>query len=540
MEKRKNKNVKSSKKGQKFNDRKSSCDVNREDRVNRTKDVNDPKWRMYSDLLGAQVASFPFTSFASKYDYPKVIGGSGVNQIPGHSYPGIMTIYLNPSMGYSDDETSAINQAARMLYTKLSANNMKTTQYAPQDVIICMASLGELVGLNAYIRRAFGYLGTTNVRNWYYPKSIITAMGIDYDDFVKNAGIYRARFNYVSAIASAIAFPGDFKYFASVDALFRNVYLDHSAGLAQTYMFNPSTVWVLNETTEGGSTLVTTKCCGTALADKRTMAAILDQYEQIINTLMTSSTLQYLYADVLKYVSNQESKLLRLPQIDDAYAIIPEYSEEVLAWVENMVVLGNPMTEAGTSTLVITKDNDVKCDAGRNMIVYKPGFTTEYNGFANVAREATIMFDTVLNFHTDNPSVEERISSTRLVPGVRQMVAISDGTAVKYYYQASLPDHYAVSFSVYGFNDAGDLALLFQFKPGFTISAVSGANTYTMNCFHRRPRIIFALGTNDKDHNPLGAVKYQHSTVELDNYTNVQKEALARIQDVAILSLYSI
>lgn len=540
MEKRKNNKKNFSKKCRQTADIKSSKTVDREDRVNRTKDINDPKWRMYSDLLGEQVAGFPFTSFASRYDYPKVIAGAGIKQIPGRSYPGIMAIYLNPSMGYSDDETSAINQAARMLYTKLSANNMKTTQYAPQDVIMCMASLGELVGLNAYIRRAFGYLGTTNVRNWYYPKAVIKAMGIDYDDFIKNAGIYKARFNYTSAIASAIAFPGDFKYFASVDALFRNLYLDHSAGLAQTYMFNPSTVWILDETTEGGSTLVTTKCCGTALEDVRTMSVILDQYETIINTLMTSSTLQYLYADVLKYVSNQDSKLLRLPQIDDAYALIPEYSEEVLAWVENMVVVGNPLADAGTSTLTITKNNDVVCDPNKNMVVYKPAFTSNYNGFSTSAHEATIMFDTVLNFHTDNPSVEDRISSTRLVPGVRTMVGITTNNTIKYYYQASLPDHYVVSFSVYGFNSAGELDQQYVFVPGVGLTGVTGTNLYTMNCFHRRPRIIFAKGSDDKVSCPNGAVIYEHSTVELDNYTNVQKEALARIQDVAILSLYSI
>lgn len=495
-------------------------------------DVNDPKWRMYSDLLGNQVAAFPFTSIASRYSHPNAAGGVTWNSSVEATYPALDVIEVNPSLGRSDSETSAVNQAARMLYTRFSSNNMKTTQYAPQDIIMCMCSVGQLIAINAFIRRAFGYLGTANPRNWYYPKAIITAMHINYDDFIKQAGVYLARFNYLSSIASAIAFPSNFDYFKSIDAIFKNVYLDHTTDLSQTYMFVPSTVWELDETTAGGSTL---KAVSFYQSEKR-MEWYLDEYEKIINILMTSSTLQYLYADVLKYAKNDAVELFVLPTIAPNYALIPEYSEEVLSWVENSIMVGTP--KAADAKYGNTEGNNVTCNADKNMVVYTPMFGSAYISTDTHPQEATIFFDPVLNFHVDNPSTDERISATRLVPGLMEVVGYEDFMSSKLpLYTCYLPDWYVVRHHIISFNGEGTYNEI-DFGPGWD-TTLKPEITVDFILFHRRPRFIFAYG-NTANSEGIGGAHFNSILCELDNYTNVDSNVLRQIQEVAILSLFNL
>ena len=214
------------------------------------KDYNDPSWRIYNDLLGSQVSSFPLTTFVGGQPVDlHVTSGTSLTSA-GPLQTGNLTIasvLINPSVGYGNSTFDAINQAALKMYTEFSSSNMKTTQYGPQDIIACILALGEVVSLSSYIRRAVGFAGTTNPRNWLYPRKIVAAMGLDWDDLQKNVGIYREQFNYLSAIASAIAFPAGLDYFKSCASLYNDVFLDHTSGMAQAYVCIPASTWVLNE-----------------------------------------------------------------------------------------------------------------------------------------------------------------------------------------------------------------------------------------------------------------------------------------------------
>lgn len=500
--------------------------------------VNNPEWRKFSDLLANQVNSFPFTSIAG--------GASTINCIPKGSVKGVfnpaavMRFDVNPSIGYSNGETSSANQAARYLYTKLSANNMKTTQYGPQDVLIALLSLGEVVSISAYCRRALGMLGTINPRNWYYPKSIIEAMGITYDDFVKNASIYRTRYNYIVAVASAIAFPANIKYFDSCRALFNDVFLDHTTGLAQTYMFVPATYWTLNELAEGGSRLETTEFVPPILGDTLTpptnnFSIYLDKLEGVINNLMTSATLQYLYADVLKYVGNNGGALLSIETVADDYSVIPVYSEEVLGWIENSIIMGYPVNSPASG---FTPKNDVLTDAGNNTLKYCPVFDVYGLGpdatleqIEAEQKDISILLDPILNFHSDEPSVDERIIATRFVPGRVSVGAVNNN---KVSVTAVLPDHYIVQGCVMGMNKNvnGDFVPLTRLGPGFQV------NDYysSLFLFHRRPR--FTIGKTFLKDGKTFELDIKNVACELDNYTVVDSGVVGSIQEVSNLALF--
>lgn len=91
--------------------------------------VNDPNWYFTDQNLATQVSDFSFNQFTG---VPFVYHSLSQSEL---SLATTMCIYLNPSAGYTPSQvplSAGINMQALRLYTELSANNAKTTNYAPR------------------------------------------------------------------------------------------------------------------------------------------------------------------------------------------------------------------------------------------------------------------------------------------------------------------------------------------------------------------------------------------------------------------------
>lgn len=551
-----------------FDDRsRRDCDVR--DSANKSQEVegkmyNDPTWRVYNDMLGTQVASFPLTTFVGGKPADLHTTSGTALLSAGSAAAGTLTIgtvFLNPSVGYGDSTFDAINQAALKMYTEFSSSNMKTTQYGPQDIIACILALGEVMSLSSYIRRAIGFAGTTNPRNWLYPKRIVQAMGIDWDDLQKNVGIYREQFNYLSAIASAIAFPANLDYFKSCASLYNDVFLDHTSGMAQAYVCVPASTWILDETaSQEGSRLDTYsmpylsytegaengRITAYTLTATTTLATIMGVFKSQLDALMNSATLQYLYADVLKYVNNNRGSLITLPIVQDGYSVVPVYSEEFLINIENCDVMGIPSSYAwedvaGIRGQYTTKNNDVELKAGTNTVKYAPAFTMPPSTKVGMVMDylyGNAYCNKVFNFHKDDPSTSDRIMAARfksalLFSEVSQTSGESttiDNTNVCTF---MLPDHYVVNIIYYKEDVTSSGAL-----SGAYVSLLDGGfNVRDLEVYAHPPVTISArIQSNSKGVLTLGSYNILG---ELDVYTVVDHATMKSINDLSILSLFT-
>lgn len=511
---------------------------------------NDPAWRMYNELLGNQVASYPFTEFVGGRFNLQPVSDDAISSAPAKSHPTqIMSVLFNPSVGFSDGAGTydAINQAALKMYTQFSSNNMKTTQYGPQDITACILALGEILSLSEYIRRAIGFAGTVNVRNWFYPKQLVAAMGIDWNDLQKNVGIYRERFNYTAALASAIAFPKNLDYFKSCASLYSNVFLDHTSGMAQSIVTLPYSTWKLDEEGSSEGTVLRTivmPYTGKGVANVPTditpvrLDAILTIYEELLEAMFNSATLQYLYADVLKFVSNSTDALVTIPMIATDYGALPTYSEEFLINMENAVILHAPEDQAiedpaGIIGTLATKSNDVLLKAGTNAVQYMPAFPCVWGGSVY----ARPWCDAFVNFHKDAPSTEERIMATRFVPSVKRVhnFQITGTAEKKMMTQFNLPDHYIVGLKVFRniINTEGAMV-------------ISQLDFYNANLYKTRELEVFSHPITSvvgfveafAENNRLN-IHSLNCYGELDVYTIVSNETMDKIVDLSILSLFS-
>lgn len=511
---------------------------------------NDPAWRMYNDLIGNQVASFPLLTFVGGQPNEKVITSEAVysarDSVEGNY--NIATVLMNPSVGYANSTFDAINQAALKMYTQFSSANMKTTQYAPQDIIACILALGQVISIGTYIRRAIGFAGTTNPRNWLYPKAIVGAMGVQWDDLQANLGIYREQYNYTCALLGAVAFPKNLDYFKSMEAIYREVFLDHTTGMAQTYVPVPSSTWLLNEiSSEEGSVLETYEMPFVVNNEIKpvTLGQIMDTWKSMIDTLLQSATLQYLYADVLKYVSNSEAELVRMPFIEDGFSQIPIYSEEFLLNIENCVVMGNPTSTAledlnGVVGSINTTANNVYLKAGNNTVRYEPAFYRALTTSTSTTHDVTYMFNPILNFHTDNPDTNMRIMAARFVPALVRAIPAknADATTKVVAFNFQLPDMYVVDiiFHHRGHNLGSGV---WEDKQSSWLYNMA-FNSRDVEVFKHPIRMVAGnAGYETADQNKV-RIALARVYGELDVYTTVDTSTMRRMQELAILSLFSL
>lgn len=220
---------------------------------------NDPNWYYLNAEIANQASSFSFDQFLGVNTPLNALTKSGVSSSHQVPLPSIMTIELNPCPGNTLSIQTGINMAALKMYTVLSSNNAKTTNYAPQDLTMLMLSLGEVISVMEHIRRTFGVAFTYNQRNRSMPKLLIQSMGFTPDDFLGNMAQHRLQFNsWVTAI-NKIPFLSNIAYFYKCADLYQKVYTDSESAMAQLYVFKPYSTWILNETYDDNGSGLETK-----------------------------------------------------------------------------------------------------------------------------------------------------------------------------------------------------------------------------------------------------------------------------------------
>ena len=400
-------------------------------------DINDPSYYISDANLRSQLPNISFNEFVgAPVDYGWYPNTNTRQQL---TFPNCMRINLNPSAGYTDDDyiSSGVNLAALSMYTKLSANNAKTSAYAPQDLTTLIYAVSELIAMSSHIARVFGVCRLYNYRNRSFPQGIVENLGVDYQDLINNFSDYRSLYNNLMVAAAKIPIPANIMLLQKSSALYSNVYLDmEGSSMAQVYVFVPDTTWYLNEKYNDQGTGLSTLKLGydTVSTGKTTMMGLLSKLDLMINSLLQSSTLNAIYSDILRVSDKEGMPLYQFTTIDDSFTVVPVYNPEVRLWINNLVVVGSPVESPDP---YYTASNDVVPVAGANRISYKPCFLCN-SGF---------VLNPIMNFDHQNVSGDEVIEATRLSAAWH---TLKDVSGTKYMDLVTLPDHYVTSVVIYG------------------------------------------------------------------------------------------
>lgn len=498
---------------------------------------NDPNWYYTDANVADQVSQLSMRDFLG-VDC-NITGPRGASSVDVY-IPSIINVYLNPGAGANgvvvqqqqqyvpDNRMSGINMAGFRTYSKLAAFTGRALTYGPQDISIMILALGEVISCVEYLRRALGVAYTYNVRNRSYPSRLIDAMGIDHQDMFQNYALYRNRFNELVTRINQIPIPKGIAYFDKCASLYEHIYLDSDSPMAQTIVTVPFTTWTLNEQGSSlGSTLETTSWGRDGINQTwnyRPMSYYFNQLQVMVDSLLNSSTLNVVYADILNFFNKVGGDIWKFDYFIDGYQVIPEFNLGFLLQLHNATFTGVPnvpnmIGASSTNARIITPLNDVICDANNNQLLYNPGFSTGNNNYSF----RWVPDEVFVDFLNPNPTVTDRVEITRMIsiPGP----TYNDGTT-EWVVDGALPDHYCVVMA-YMNNDAT--------TPQFTVGSVISS------WYNNR------LSISQLDYHPIHYIMNSAGTGidrfidgELNYFTTVDYDLIDPIHRFVGLSLYDL
>lgn len=397
--------------------------------------INNAAWYIDDPELRKQVASYSMNStigLDTKLHYNQQV--PALNQTPFNvKVPSVLAMECNPSPGFTPDSESgklsktAINKAARMLYSDISSVNAKTTQYQPQDLVFAILSVGEIISMVSHLTRMYGVAFNYSQRNRDIPEALLLAMKVVPDSLLKDLSGFRMDLNEILVTANQITMFSNIPYFQKCWDMYSQIYTDSISTMAQIYMNVPYSTWIMDERPQTGTemkTRVLLKDNGDLLTAKEWLAIL----EEMIDVLLTSTTYNYIYTDILNYVSKKGGTLYSFGYVSEMYRVGPVFNLEYLLQIHNATPYGVPT------------NNDVKQSVAHNSII----FTPSPDGVLPVG-----FMDKILDFpHTNTPSDEDKINAL-----VYHCVAsagdhVNPNSSDYLVADAALSDHYPVQFRV--------------------------------------------------------------------------------------------
>lgn len=322
-----------------------------------------------------------------------------------YAVPSMMCIDINPALetdlliSRMGGRTSAgIYKAALKNYNMLTASNARNFNYDTTDTTMLIVATTQLYALVGHIRRIFGCMFKYSYRNRDLPENLITGLDVNYVDLRQHAANYRIRFNTIINGINKIPVPANIAYINKWAGMYMNIYVDEpNVPTAQRYMLKPYSIWKFNETkSDAGVGLDTVVISGS-----KTMGQILDILEECVDAILTSSTFNYIFPDILRMADKSGLPTLSLPMLLEGYETPELYSDEFNLWVDNMEVTGTPIDTPLESGL--PGKNDVQTNVNDLTIKYAPRFAWRQ-----------VDSNLLLNFYMPNPDAEMRVAATRL------------------------------------------------------------------------------------------------------------------------------
>lgn len=161
----------------------------------------DPMWYAADEAALKNMASLPWN---------KVIGDA-LSYNGGDRVPGIIIYPFLPTINTGFSTNSYARRAADIYYQALTQGYTGGVEFEAPDLLFTALAAESLFYLMIEGKRAYGSLNYYLQLNSYYARSIVEALGFDYDDLKSDMANFRTEFNIrVNQIAKSVAVPKSF------------------------------------------------------------------------------------------------------------------------------------------------------------------------------------------------------------------------------------------------------------------------------------------------------------------------------------------
>lgn len=399
--------------------------------------MNDPSWYTRYPELASDASKFPFSLPLGK-PLPIDVNSTYMDTSMYYaSVPGVMEINWTPTIGISDSKNSAVNIAAREIYSFVRHANSGHSNYDAPDLMMYLLAMDSAYSMYAAAVRAYGTMMLYNGMNRYAPKSLVEAQGFSFDDLSQNLAQFRWVINQMAYKLSALYVPSGMTYYDRHIWMNSSMFVDGESAKSQTYVFRQEAIYIydatksnnyqvrlkyVNISDEYGSVLPNgVSEGGMAALNLMKVSDFERMMNDIINPILADEAMNIMSGDILKAFGS--SNLFIVSPIDENYVTVPVYSKEVMSQIQNLTVMGTIDRTGGyapgngadiiqvvyeedfSSAIIQTLLFSNKVDTDTTWILSK----TETSAYS------VLELDRILTCEHNNPSSDEILVATRLM-----------------------------------------------------------------------------------------------------------------------------
>lgn len=313
---------------------------------------NDFSWyNRYPELIQA----------SANIDYSLAQGVA--SEAMGQTLPGFVKYTVCTAIPTSLNAGDPINLSGTNTFIYINKGKSNNRPYDPVDLSRLLVATADLFAYIVWMQRIYGMSYMYSTQNRYMPEKMMTSMGVNYQNIIRNLPAFRAGINQLIRKAGALVLPSqeDVPFYARRAFLFQNIYIESECIKDQMYFLQP-TGFYKYDPVDSGLKAVPFPYAHIKSGDAKDLAT----YEQLLefgNSLLDSffgdTDVATMCADIYNAYG---AKCITLSLLQEDYAVAPLCNPEVLEQLMNADIYPIHLT-------------DVVCkgDAAENpYLYYKP------------------------------------------------------------------------------------------------------------------------------------------------------------------------
>lgn len=476
---------------------------------------NDVNWYALTESIGKAAASIPFNVFAGTYIDDLTTNGQTQNQSI-QTMPGVLTIRYLSVPGSSTNAQSAVNIAARALYSWVRHQNSGHANYESPDLMLYVLAMAQVYALIFEAKRAYRMAMTYVPTNRNIPDLLMTAAGCDAENIRANLAKLRYGINLRIAKISSLCVPKVFQVFLRQALLATVVLTDSSSVRSQFYIYQMAGYFKFDATGSTGGQLVETN----RIATSRTVDNILAEIDDCLDVILADEDMNIMSGDILKAYGREN--LYSIPELAEEEVVDFVYDEDMLNQIENSVCMYQGL---GDGIDITQKDG---------YLLYQPSYDLGGSNTASTNASKFILAASkgyYFNSHKDEPDWKDVLEWSRNMPGFSGFVNGSTGETIT----VNCGSELIVDFNLvtYKYTDASTISVqTVSFGSGFTVSSASELQTLINYSKFDWAPILYVFWTSTA---LQGVYQYVGPNMDAKVFTRISADSVARMNDCAIM-----
>lgn len=501
--------------------------------------TNDPTWYAQTPALLQDAASIPFSqAVGTSFQINASSNAEGYTTSQKMVVPGIMTASIIPIPAGAVSPTSPLNIAATALFTQVRKANSGTANYNSPDLMIYAIAMGNIYSYLNFLIRVYGTVNLYSHSNRYLPRALTIAQGINFTDVQSSLANFRYGVNTLIHKAASLACPASMTYFRRLAFLFSGLYAEGESVKSQLYMYIPQAFMKYEETAEQtGGSLSCAWFGRTGLPEDQlwTTQQLIDYGNALLEPIITSEDMNIMSGDIKKAYGDN---LLSLMTLGEEYVVMPTTDLNVLEQFQNMDYY--PFEETGSIDNV-----DVSITQSQE------GYTPYLNAICHYPVQTGLSITAVLETNTHllttiltQPNAADVMERTRLmttairIGGANAHIEVTSCTEVvrAVYIWSFNPDTLALEWTALARNWLVNPSTVEE-KDEFSTEKLAMQHCLAEN-FKFHPKMFYYKNIGQEVLAPV----YQlvNMAVDIDNYALINRSDLDRMNEAALLSLFTV